>query len=118
MSFRHRANASRSALGCRGKKKGPSQERGLGGHSGRSAVLVLAETISENDPASLRYRAAGLQVDIRKDGRSITVTEFTSSIPAFSHLPTGARGIRLARISREMESILKELCFRLHARDL
>jgi len=38
---------------------------------------------------------------------SIAVTEFTS---AFSHLPTAARGIGLARISREVESVLKKLC--------
>jgi hypothetical protein len=45
------------------------------------AVEVLAETISENYRASPRYRA-GLRDDIRKDGRSIEVTEFTSSILA------------------------------------
>ena len=62
------------------------------------AVEVLAETISENDPASTCYQA-GLRDDIRKDGRSITVTEFTSSILGdSSHLPT-ARGIGLARTS-------------------
>ncbi|KAI0286833.1 hypothetical protein BGY98DRAFT_929923 [Russula aff. rugulosa BPL654] len=45
-----------------------------------AAAEVLAETISENDPASPRYRD-GLR-DIQKDGRSIEVTEFTSSILA------------------------------------
>ncbi len=45
------------------------------------AVEVLAETISENDPASTCYQA-GLRDDIRKDGRSTAVTEFMSSILA------------------------------------
>jgi hypothetical protein len=46
-----------------------------------AAVEVLTETIRENDPASSRYQA-GLRDDIRKDARSIAVTEFTSSILA------------------------------------
>ena len=46
-----------------------------------AAVEVLAETINGNDPASPRYQA-GLRNDIRNDGGSITVTEFTSSILA------------------------------------
>ena len=46
-----------------------------------ATVEVLAGTISENNPASPRYQA-GLRDDIRKNGRSITVTEFTSSILA------------------------------------
>ena len=71
-----------------------------------AAVEVFAETISENDPASSRYRV-GLCDDIRKDGRFITVTEFTSSILGdSSHLPT-ARGIGLTRTSGEVESIVK-----------
>jgi hypothetical protein len=118
VSPHHRAHASGSALGCRGKKKGPSQERGLGGHTGRSAVLVLAETISENDPASPRYKAAGLRVDIRKHGGSIAVTD---SRPAFSCPPTachGGIGHGLARTSREVESTFKELCRGLSAHDL
>jgi len=40
------------------------------------AADVLAETTGENDPASPRYQA-GLRCDIRRDGRSISVTEFT-----------------------------------------
>jgi hypothetical protein len=46
-------------------------------------VEVLAKTIREDDPASLRYKA-GLRNDIGQDGRSITVTGFTSSILAGS----------------------------------
>jgi hypothetical protein len=58
-------------------------------------VEVLAETISENYHDSPRYRA-GLRDDIREDGRSIEVTEFTSSILA----PTDrSRGIGHVRIS-------------------
>ena len=37
--------------------------------------------------------------------------------PTFSHLPT-ARGINLARISTEVESIFKELCLGLNPRDI
>jgi hypothetical protein len=69
------------------------------------AVEVLAETISENNTAPPRYQV-GLGDDIRNDGRSTAVTEFTSS--PFTHLPT-ARGVGLARISGEVESIFKEL---------
>ena len=70
------------------------------------AVEVLAETTSENDPASTRYRA-GIRDDIRKDGRSIAVTEFTSSILA----PTSRswhRSRQDLRGSRFVESIFKE----------
>jgi hypothetical protein len=42
---------------------------------------VLAETVSENDPASPRYQA-GLRDDFGNDGQSISVTEFMSSILA------------------------------------
>lgn len=41
---------------------------------------MIAETVSEIDPASERYQA-GIRDDIRKARRSIVVTEFTSSIP-------------------------------------
>jgi hypothetical protein len=44
-------------------------------------VEVLAETISENYCAFPRYQA-GLRDEIKKDGRSIAVMEFTSSILA------------------------------------
>jgi hypothetical protein len=44
-----------------------------------TAVEVLAETISKNDPASQPYQA-GLRDDIKKGGQSIAVTEFRSSI--------------------------------------
>ena len=47
-------------------------------------MRVIAETVSEIDPASERYQAryqAGIRDDIRKARRSIVVTEFTSSIP-------------------------------------
>jgi hypothetical protein len=54
-----------------------------------AAVEVLAETT-----ASPRYQA-GLRDDIRKDGRSIAVVEFTSSILAHT-VPT-THGIGLAR---------------------
>jgi hypothetical protein len=57
---------------------------------------------------------AGLRDDITKDRRSIAVTEFTVQLS--SHLPT-ARGIGLARISGDVESIFKELCRGLNARD-
>jgi hypothetical protein len=50
---------------------------------------------------------AGLRDDITKDRRSIAVTEFTVQLS--SHLPT-ARGIGLARISGDVESIFKGLC--------
>ena len=43
------------------------------------AADVLAETTGENDPASPRYQA-GLRYDIRRDGRLISVTEFTMNI--------------------------------------
>jgi hypothetical protein len=46
-----------------------------------AAVEVLAKMISENDPASPRCQV-GLRGHIRKDGRSIAVTGFTSSILA------------------------------------
>jgi hypothetical protein len=60
---------------------------------------------------------AGLRDDIRKDRRSIAVTELTRTHgPASLHLPT-ARGIDLVRISGEVESIFKELCRGLNARD-
>ena len=43
------------------------------------AADVLAETTGENDPASPRYQA-GLRYNIRRDGRLISVTEFTMNI--------------------------------------
>ena len=46
-----------------------------------AAVEALEETIRRNDSASPRRRA-GLRDDIRKDRRSIAVTEFTSGILA------------------------------------
>jgi hypothetical protein len=77
----------------------------------------MREGEKANHPASPRYQA-GLRDDIRKGGRSIAVTEFTFSILARTNsLPT-ARGIDLgARISGEVESIFKELCRGLNARD-
>jgi hypothetical protein len=74
------------------------------------AVKVLAESISGMPVIPLSR--AGLRDDFRKDGRSIAVTEFASS-----HL-SPARGIGLARISEEVESISKELCRGLNARDI
>ena len=64
---------------------------------------VLAESISENDPASPSYQAGLCDDMIRNDGRStITVTGFTSSILA-PHQP-------LMSSSGEVESIFtKEL---------
>lgn len=44
-------------------------------------VDELAETINENDPASPPRYHSGLR-DVRKDGRSIAVTEFISIILA------------------------------------
>ena len=69
---------------------------------------VLAETISENDPASPRYQTSYAMSLGRTGGRSIAVMEFTSGILAPT-VPT-ARGIGLARISEsgEVESIVKE----------
>jgi len=72
-------------------EKGPGQERG--GRDG-GTVEVLAETISESDPTSPRYQA-GLHDDIRNDGQSIPVTEFTSSILA----PTNRSGPLMASVS-------------------
>lgn len=78
---------------------------------------VLAQTFSENDPASPRYQAGpGLLDDIRKDGRYIAMMEFTSSILAHTDRSWHHRN-GLARISREVESIFKELCRGLNARD-
>jgi hypothetical protein len=73
-----------------------------------AAVEVLAETISENDPASQRYQA-GLHDDIKKDGCSIAVTEFTSSIltpsrpnaPSQSITPPAAVMLPLTAATRE-----------------
>jgi hypothetical protein len=74
-------------------------------------VEVLAETISENYRASPRYRA-GLRDDIRKDGRSIEVTEFTSSILA----PTDRSWHRSRQSqARGVESIFKDFCRGLNA---
>jgi hypothetical protein len=71
--------------------------------SGEAATMeVPAEAISDNDPASPRFQA-GLREDIRKDGRSIAVTPR----PVSSHL-LASRGIGLARIPGEVESVFKE----------
>ena len=47
-----------------------------------AAVEALEEAIRGNDSTPPR-RKAGLRDDIRKDGRSIAVIEFTSSILAY-----------------------------------
>jgi hypothetical protein len=87
------------------------------------AVEVFAEPFSGDcDPATPRYQiASGLCHDDGMDGwgGSIAVmTEFTSVQCPLSHLPIGARGIGPARISGEVESIFKELCRGLNARDI
>ena len=86
---------------------------------------VLAEPFSGDYyhyyPATPRYQiASGLHDDVGMEGRgSIAVmTEFTSVQCSLSHLPIGARGTGLARISGEVESIFKELCRGLNARDI
>ena len=67
------------------------------------AVEVLAEPFSGDcDPATPRYQIASRPCDdIGMDGRgSIAVmTEFTSVQCSLSHMPIGARGAGLARIS-------------------
>ena len=60
---------------------GAEERKDLARSAEATAVDVLAETISENYPASPRYQA-GLRDDIRNDGRSIAATEITSSILA------------------------------------
>jgi hypothetical protein len=58
-----------------------------------TAAEVLAATISENDPASPRYQA-GLRDHIRKDRRSIVVTEIMSNILAPTNGLAGISGLR------------------------
>jgi hypothetical protein len=63
-----------------------------------AAMEVFSETISENDPASPpcspRYQA-GLRDEIRKDGRSIALTEFTYRILAPTNCSWHFRGSRI-----------------------
>jgi hypothetical protein len=72
-----------------------------------AAVEVLAQTIRENDPASSRHQA-GLRDDIKKDGRSIAVTEFTSSILAHL-LSTNRSRHRPLKSNRYLRSFVEAL---------
>lgn len=80
-----------------------------------SAVELLAEIISENNPASPHCQA-GLHDDIKKDGQSNPATDFTSSILAPT-VPT-AHGIGLARISGKVFQDNEEHCRCLDGCDL
>ena len=80
-------------------------------------MVVFAETISENDPASLRYQVV-LRDDIRKDGRPIAVmTEFTSAQQAAQRSRMYQPLVASVSRREDLRESLKKLCHGLNARE-